>query len=286
MGTTRPVLVVQKSVNVTEGAGVHLKRAFGNNDVPKLDPFLLFDDFHTSDREKYQKGFPWHPHRGIETISYVIHGQVEHGDSLGNSGTISTGCVQWMTAGSGIIHQEMPDGDKEGLLWGIQLWANLPKSHKMMQPRYQDLKADQIPEVIHDNGTRIKVICGQVGSTIGPVKDIVIDPMYLDVLIPANTTFTHNIAKGHKVFAYVLEGQACFSPGDGMTGNEHLVLFGDGDHVDITTGNKNARFLLVAGRPINEPVAWHGPIVMNTDEELETAFKEYLNGTFIKTEDP
>ncbi|MBC8442353.1 MAG: pirin family protein [Deltaproteobacteria bacterium] len=283
MEKVRKVKKVIKSIPILEGAGVHLNRAFGSQQVPQLDPFLLLDDFHSNNPEKYIKGFPWHPHRGIETISYILHGEVEHGDSMGNKGIISSGDVQWMTAGNGIIHQEMPKGDKDNLLWGFQLWANLPASHKMMPPRYQEIKKDQIPELELDTGVNIKIICGMVNDVEGPVKDIVIDPQFLDVTIPKHTVFDHKTLSGHKVFAYVLDGQAFFDQAeDQAIGLESLVIFDDGNKVNISTNAENVRFLLVSGRPINEPIAWQGPIVMNTDQELETAFMEVRNNTFLK----
>jgi len=297
---TRKISKVLKSRPTIEGAGVHLRRAFGYSQVPMFDPFLLLDDFRSDDPEHYINGFPWHPHRGIETITYVLQGDVEHGDSMGNKGVISAGDVQWMTAGSGIIHQEMPKGDPKGRMYGFQLWANLPRSHKMMGPRYRDVKSRQIPEVTVENGTRIRIICGKVGGTIGPVQDIVIDPEYLDVSVPARSKFVHSTQCGHTVFAYVIEGKGYFCKErkpfsyemegvnyfdmqrDPFVDNGSLVLFDDGDQVMVTTEADPVRFLLIAGRPIAEPVAWYGPIVMNTNEELQTAFDEYSKGTFIK----
>jgi redox-sensitive bicupin YhaK (pirin superfamily) len=300
MRTTRGIKKVLKSKPTLEGAGVHLKRVFGFQHAPQFDPFLLLDDFHSDDPDKYIKGFPWHPHRGIETITYVLHGQVEHGDSLGNRGLISSGDVQWMTAGSGIIHQEMPKGQEDGLLWGFQLWANLPAAHKMMEPRYRDVQRHQIPEVALDHGVKVKVICGQVNDVRGPVQDIVIDPTFLDVTVPVKTNFSHRVPKGYTVLAYVIAGGACFEPErdpygyevegrnyfdierECLIGPESLVVFGDGGELAISTEDEGVRFLLVSGRPIGEPVAWHGPIVMNTREELRTAFEEYQQGTFLK----
>ncbi len=283
MKNTRPVISISKSVPTIEGAGVHLHRAFGFAEAPGLDPFLLLDDFRSDVPEHYQKGFPWHPHRGIETITYVLKGDVAHGDSMGNIGDISDGDVQWMTAGSGIIHQEMPKGDAKGRMWGFQLWANLPSSHKMMEPRYRDVLASQIPEVKLADGVRIKVICGESDGTVGPVRDIVTDPEYLDVFVPPGRVFEHVTEPGHTVFAYVIDGVGSFEFGckvkvDNMT----LVRFGDGDHMIACTEDKHIRFLLCSGRPIGEPVAWRGPIVMNTPEELQLAFEEYSAGTFIK----
>ena len=280
---TRTVHKIIKSIPTVEGAGVHLKRVFGNSDTNLFDPFLLLDDFRSDDPERYLAGFPWHPHRGIETITYVIDGSVEHGDSMGNKGVISSGDTQWMTAGSGIIHQEMPRGDGEGRMGGFQLWANLPRSHKMMDPRYRDVKRSQVPEVELENGAKVKVICGAVGKHVGPVQDIVIDPEYLDVTVPPRSEFIHATKRGHTVFAYVIDGKGYFdSRKEHALTNGTLALFADGDQVTVSTGKDPVRFLLISGRPIGEPVAWYGPIVMNTEEELETAFEEYRNGTFLK----
>jgi redox-sensitive bicupin YhaK (pirin superfamily) len=284
MAKIRRIRKVLKSQPTIEGAGVHLKRAFGYQQVPELDPFLLLDDFHSNNPDEYIKGFPWHPHRGIETITYVLYGRVEHGDSMGNKGTISSGDIQWMTAGSGIIHQEMPKGQEDGLMWGFQLWANLPASHKMMDPRYRDIKSNQVPEVTLDGGVNVKIICGQVRGVRGPVQDIVIDPEYLDIRVPSGSRFMHSVRRGHKAFAYVIEGEGYFDQNrDEMVGPESLVIFEDGDEVAISTEKKSVRALFVSGKPIGEPVAWHGPIVMNTQEELRIAFEEYENGTFIKS---
>jgi quercetin 2,3-dioxygenase len=300
MNSVRKISKVWKSKPTIEGAGVHLKRAFGYNRVPLFDPFLMLDDFHSNYPAHYLKGFPWHPHRGIETITYVIHGRVEHGDSMGNSGVIASGDVQWMTAGSGIIHQEMPKGDDDGLMWGFQLWANLPASHKMMEPRYRGIVAGEIPEVTLKGDVRVKIICGEVNGVKGPVQDIVFEPAHLDVTVPPETTFTLPIERRRKVFAYVVDGEAYFDPERNaythevvganyfdlkrqcVCSAENLVLYGDGDEVVITTQERPVRFLLVSGEPIGEPVAWYGPIVMNTQEELRIAFEEYEKGTFIK----
>jgi quercetin 2,3-dioxygenase len=300
MNKTRRIRKVMKSIPTIEGAGVHLKRAFGNNQVPLLDPFLLLDDFHSNDPTHYYKGFPWHPHRGIETITYMLDGTVEHGDSMGNKGVITPGDVQWMTAGSGIIHQEMPKGRSDGLMWGFQLWANLPASHKMMAPRYRDVKSGQIPEVELEKGVKVKVISGEVQSVKGPVRDIVTDPEYLDVTVPAGSTFTHPVKRGHTAFAYVTSGKGYFDESrnpydfevesinyfdfkrDCLLAAENLVIFDDGDQVVISAAEEPLRFLFASGKPIGEPVAWYGPIVMNTREELKQAFEEYQNGTFIK----
>jgi redox-sensitive bicupin YhaK (pirin superfamily) len=259
------------------------------------------DDFRADDPAKFIAGFPWHPHRGIETITYMLEGTVEHGDSMGNQGVIAPGDVQWMTAGSGIVHQEMPKGDAKGRMGGFQLWANLPASHKMMAPRYQEVKSATIPEVKADGGAVVKVICGTVNGSTGPVRDIVTDPEYLDVSVPAGGEFRHPVAPGHAVFAYVVEGAGYFDPdrspyGHAAEGERYfdlvrecacregqVVLYGrDGDQVAVRAEKSPVRFLLVSGRPLGEPVAWWGPIVMNTQEELRTAFDEYQNGTFLK----
>jgi redox-sensitive bicupin YhaK (pirin superfamily) len=300
MTTIRKIKKMWKSRPTVEGAGVHLKRAFGNYEMAQLDPFLLLDDFRSDNPKHFVKGFPWHPHRGIETITYVLRGVVEHGDSIGNSGVIDSGDVQWMTAGSGIIHQEMPKGDGKKVMSGFQLWANLPASHKMMDPRYRDVKSRQIPEIALKNGAKVKIICGELSGVEGPVRDIVTDPEYLDVSLPGEATFTHRIAKGKNVFAYVIEGEGYFDPDRDsyahevigtnyfdfkrscLCSNETVVLYGDGDEITVTPDKNGVRFLLASGKPIGEPVAWYGPIVMNTQEELRVAFEEYQNGTFIK----
>lgn len=283
MNTTRKIEKILKSIPTLEGAGVHLKRVFGYQQVPQFDPFLLLDDFHSSDPDEYLSGFPWHPHRGIETITYILHGQVEHGDSLGHKGVISSGDVQWMTAGSGIVHQEMPRGREDGMLWGFQLWANLPAAHKMTEPRYQDIGEQQIPEISLDSGVRIRLICGTINDVQGPVQDIVIDPEYLDVAVPPQIDFTHHIQEGYTAFAYMIEGEAYFDSGrERLIGAENIVLFEENGDLAISTEEEGARFLLISGRPLKEPVAWRGPIVMNTQEELKIAFEEYNRGTFLK----
>lgn len=299
MGSVRKIAKVWKSKPTIEGAGVHLKRAFGPDEVPRFDPFLLLDDFHSDEPDHYLKGFPLHPHRGIETITYMLEGRVEHGDSMGNSGVIEPGDVQWMTAGGGIVHQEMPKGSESGMMWGLQLWANLPAAHKMMEPRYRGLTAAQIPEVSVEGGITVKVVCGEVEGVKGPVQDVVVEPEYLDVSMPAGATFTHAVPRGHNVFAYVLDGEAYFDPERDAFAHravganyfdfpprcvcsaEHLLLYEDGDEVAVETREQSVRFLLVSGRPIGEPVAWYGPIVMNTQQELRTAFKQYEDGTFL-----
>lgn len=299
--TIRRIAKVFKSRPTIEGAGVHLKRAFGYSQVPQFDPFLMLDDFHTSNPDEYLAGFPWHPHRGIETITYVLEGLVEHGDSMGNAGVIGAGDLQWMTAGSGIIHQEMPKESPTGTMWGFQFWANLPASQKMMSPRYREIKATDIPEVALENGVKVKVVAGEVAGVRGPVRDIVIEPAMLDITVPPGTVFSHTSPIDHTLFAYVLEGASYFDDcrdayayevvGHGWTDverrciceRETVVLFErSGDTVQVTTTEQPVRFLLVSGKPLNEPVAWYGPIVMNTQEELRVAFEEYNNGTFIK----
>lgn len=295
----RKIHKLLKSTPTIEGAGVQLKRVFGFQHKPLFDPFLLMDDFHSDNPDHYLAGFPWHPHRGIETITYVLHGDVEHGDSMGNEGTIGPGDVQWMTAGSGIIHQEMPKGDREGQMWGFQLWANLPASQKMIPPRYRDITSGDIPSVTNAEGVKIKIICGNVWGTMGPVKDILIEPQYLDITVPAKTEFRFPVVMGHTVFAYIIEGSGYFDEGrdsysyevEGanyfdidrscMVQPETLVLYGDGDRIIISAEEDSLRFLLISGKPLGEPIAWYGPIVMNNEAELKVAFEEYRNGTFI-----
>ena len=282
MSTTRKVRKVLKNQQTMEGAGVRLKRVFGYNEVPMFDPFLLLDHFGSDNPDDYLAGFPWHPHRGIETITYMLRGEVQHGDSLGNRGVIGSGDCQWMTAGSGIIHEEMP-GRLEDRVEGFQLWANLPASHKMMDPRYRDITSDMIPSLCLDENVNIKVIAGEVNGTTGPVQDVVTNPQYLDVTVAPNSQYHHTLPKGHTVFAYVFEGESFFDVEESeMVGSDHLVLYEDGEEVVITTKEKQVRFLLISGKPIGEPVAWYGPIVMNTDDELRQAFREYREGSFIK----
>jgi redox-sensitive bicupin YhaK (pirin superfamily) len=296
----RKIRKVFRSKPTLEGAGVHLHRVFANAEVPLFDPFLLLDDFSNTQGLEYIKGFPWHPHRGIETITYVLQGDIEHGDSLGNAGVISSGDMQWMTAGSGIIHQEMPKGDSRGVLKGFQLWANLPASHKMMDPRYRDIKNTQVPEVVTTEGAIVRVICGIVAGKKGPVTDVVSEPEYLDVTLPAGARLVHRIPRGHTAFAYVIRGKGIFCDENdpfayGAQGENYFdmqrdafihkgsaVLFSDGDQVVVTAKSDMVRFLLVSGRPIREPVAWWGPIVMNTEAELKIAFEELDTGGFLK----
>jgi redox-sensitive bicupin YhaK (pirin superfamily) len=304
MSAARKIKMVSKSKPTVEGAGVHLRRAFGYYQIPQFDPFLMLDDFRSDDPGKFLPGFPWHPHRGIETITYVLEGNVEHGDSLGNKGNISPGDVQWMTAGSGIIHQEMPKGDKSGRMGGFQLWANLPASQKMMEPRYRDVQSEQIPEISLTGGTRVRIICGGLDSVRGPVRDIVIEPEYLDVSVPSDGVFEHGIKRGHTAFAYVIDGSGYFDDErasfshevvgsnyfdlnrECVCGNGALILYGDGERVRIEANREPLRFLLISGKPIGEPIAWYGPIVMNSQEELRIAFDEYRDGTFIKHKNP
>ena len=282
MAEIRGIKTVFKSKPTMEGAGVRLKRVFGYNETDLMDPFLLLDHFGSDNPDDYMKGFPWHPHRGIETITYMIEGKVLHEDSLGNSGSIESGDVQWMSAGSGIIHQEMPHRSN-GTMMGFQLWANLPSSDKMMHPRYQDVKDSEIPEVVTESGAKVRIICGKLDGTCGPVTEIVTDPEYMDVIVPPGKEFTHFVKKGHTVFAYVFEGEGYFDQDkEKLIESDYLVLFEDGNQIIASSGEKQLRFLLVSGMPIGEPIAWYGPIVMNNREELDVAFREYREGTFTK----
>jgi hypothetical protein len=297
----RPVKSIITSKSTMEGAGVKLRRAFGFGDSSAFDPFLLLDDFRNDRPDDYRAGFPWHPHRGIETITYVLAGSVDHGDSLGNTGNLAAGDVQWMTAGRGIMHQEMPQGDALGRMHGFQLWANLPSSLKMTAPRYQDIKAAEIPEIVDDDGTRVRVVCGDFWGRRGPVEGVAADPRYLDVAVPPGKRKTLPVEVGRHAFAYVFDGSGNFSSAsqpfgvltektDGaneiivreQTGNRSLVLFDSGDEVTVQAGEQGIRFLLVSGKPIEEPVAWYGPIVMNTKAELQQALNELRKGTFIR----
>ena len=297
----RPVMESRKAQPTLEGAGVHLHRAFGFQDPSELDPFLLFDDFRNDIPEHFLRGFPWHPHRGIETITYVLAGEVDHGDSLGNTGTLGAGDVQWMTAGSGILHQEMPRGNAKGQMHGFQLWANLPGSLKMTAPRYQDVQAKDIPEVIDDDGTKMRVIVGEFWGQRGPVDGIAADPQYLDISVPPGVRKTFKVDAYRRAFAYVFAGSGAFadaSPPSGvllekevmgqevnirdMSGNRTLIRFGTGDEVTVQAGEEGVRFLLISGAPLQEPVAWHGPIVMNTQAEIQQAIRDLRNGTFIR----
>jgi len=297
----RPVKRIVQSQPTIEGAGVRLRRAFGFGETREFDPFLLLDDFRNDRPEDYRAGFPWHPHRGIETITYVLAGTVEHRDSLGNKGALGAGGVQWMTAGRGILHQEMPQGDLRGRMHGFQLWAKLPSSHKMTPPRYQDIGAEAIPEIVDDDETRVRVICGEFWGKRGPVEGVAADPRYLDIWVPPNRRKTLPVETERHAFAYVFEGSGSFRSAsapfgvltekenvDGTeslvrerTGNRSLVLFDSGDEVVVQAGEDGVRFLLVSGKPIEEPVAWYGPIVMNTQAEIEEAVGQLRNGTFI-----
>ncbi|WP_375589764.1 pirin family protein [Hoeflea alexandrii] len=297
----RPVRHQSTAVPHLEGAGVHLQRAFGFDDPSLTDPFLLFDDFRNSQPEKYLKGFPWHPHRGIETITYVLAGTVEHGDSLGNTGTLGAGDVQWMTAGSGIMHQEMPKGDFAGKMHGFQLWANLPSSMKMTAPRYQDVTSADIPVEIDDDGTAARIICGEFWGKRGPVDGIAAEPSYVDISVPPGKRKTFKVDAYRSAFAYIFAGSGTFRDASrpfgvlvekevegeeiqirDMSGDRTLVVFDTGDEITVQAGDQGIRFLLVSGKPIQEPVAWHGPIVMNTRQELIQAVTELQNGTFIR----
>ena len=297
----RPVKSILTAQPTMEGAGVHLHRAFGFGNSSETDPFLLFDDFRNDVPRQYQAGFPWHPHRGIETITYVLAGQVEHADSLGNRGMLGSGDVQWMTAGRGIVHHEMPLGDPQGRMHGFQLWANLPSSLKMTAPRYQDVKAKDIVEITDDDGTIVRVISGEFWGKRGPVDGIAADPSYLDVFVPAGVRKSLPVDAYRNTFAYIFEGNGTFRHASAnvgvltertagndddlvrdMSGNRSLVLFDTGDEVVVRAGEHGIRFLLVSGAPIKEPVAWHGPIVMNTQAELQTAMRELRDGTFIR----
>lgn len=297
----RPVLETRRAQATMEGAGVHLHRAFGFRDPKELDPFLLFDDFRNERPEDYLRGFPWHPHRGIETITYVLAGTVEHGDSLGNKGTLGAGDLQLMTAGSGILHQEMPQGNAKGQMHGFQLWANLPGHLKMTAPRYQDIKGADLPEIVDDDGTVVRVVIGSFWGKKSPVDGIAADPQYLDISVPAGRKKTFKVDTYRRAFAYVFDGAARFADSSrpqgvllekevrgeevnirDMSGNRTLIRFGTGDEVTVEAGPEGVRFLLISGAPIEEPVAWHGPIVMNTADEIRQAMTDLRNGTFIR----
>jgi redox-sensitive bicupin YhaK (pirin superfamily) len=282
MTQVRAVERVLRAYPTVEGAGVRLHRAFGSYEVPQFDPFLMLDDFRAQRPEDYLAGFPTHPHRGIETVTYMLKGSVEHEDSMGNAGSVNAGDVQWMTAGSGIIHSEMPK-PVNGQMGGFQLWVNLPRSHKMMDPRYQEITHNQIPTVSQRKSVTIRVICGTVQGVKGPVRDIVADPEYLDVSMDPNAVFSHPVKEGYTAFAYVIGGEGTFDLKEGyQMNNRDLVLFGHGSSTWARSSGRGFRFLFFSGKPIHEPVAWRGPIVMNTNEELRQAFQEYEGGTFIK----
>ena len=278
----RRIKQILKSTPTMEGAGVRLKRVFGYHQVPLFDPFLLLDHFGSGNPDDYIKGFPWHPHRGIETVTYMIRGAVEHGDSIGNTGVINSGDIQWMTAGNGIIHQEMPKV-YEGMMQGFQLWVNLPSNHKMIDPRYRGIRADQIPIISLENDITIKIISGKVKKAIGPVRDLVVNVEYLDVSIPANIQFNHPVMNDYKAFVYIFEGNGFFDEhSNKLIERGNCIIYKDGDKIRIKAGDQGIRFLLISGKPIGETIAWSGPIVMNTQEELAIAYEEYQNGTFIK----
>jgi len=281
----RKVVKTIEPQTVMEGAGVRLKRSIATASLDNLDPFLLFDHFGSDNPEDYIKGFPMHPHRGIETVTYMINGHVNHKDSMGNSGSIGPGDIQWMTAGGGIMHEEMPQSSPGGMV-GFQLWVNLPASLKMTTPRYQDITSDQIPAVRREDGVNIRVIAGQVDGVRGAVSEIYADPVYLDVAIPANGSFSHSVEKGHAVFAYIFEGRGYFGAGEKSSENSisqpGLVVFGNGDYIQAGAADEPVRFLLVSGKPLNEPIARYGPFVMNTQEEIQQALEDLRNGTFVK----
>ena len=284
MTAIRKISRIITGTKTRDGAGVSLLRVFGFHETGILDPFLLLDFFGSDNPNDYIAGFPWHPHRGMETVTYMLEGSVEHGDSLGNSGVIHAGDIQWMTAGSGIIHQEMPKA-AEGGMHGFQLWVNLPASQKMMAPRYQDINAGEVPVVKAENGVIIKVIAGEYEGVKGPVKDIIADPVYFDISVPEGSSHLVNVNPDHTVFAFVFQGEGSFEISHGKQVKAgQLVKLTDGDCVQVTTKENPVRFILVSGNPLNEPVAWRGPIVMNTDEELDLAFREYRNGAFIKNQ--
>jgi len=293
--SVRPVKQVIHPKPTLEGAGVRLQRGFGFGTTTEFDPFLLFDDFRNDNPADYLAGFPWHPHRGIETITYVLTGTVEHGDSLGNRGSLGAGDIQWMTAGSGILHQEMPKGDQQGRMHGFQLWANLPSSLKMTKPRYQDVPGKDVPDVTDDDGTSVRVVCGEFWGRKGPIEGVAADPRYLDISVPPRTRRVIPVESSRHAFAYVFAGSGTFrdasepravrnelKDGEYDLGNRSLVLFDSGDEIVVESSDEGIRFLLVSGQPIEEPVAWYGPIVMNTQAELRQAMRELQLGTFIR----
>ena len=293
--SVRPVKQIIHPKPTLEGAGVRLQRGFGFGSTNEFDPFLLFDDFRNDNPADYLAGFPWHPHRGIETITYVLTGTVDHGDSLGNRGSLGAGDIQWMTAGSGIMHQEMPKGDQQGRMHGFQLWANLPASLKMTKPRYQDVPAKDVPEVTDDDGTKVRVVCGEFWGQKGPVEGVAADPRYLDISVPPRTRRVLPVESSRHAFAYVFAGSGTFRDASAPRAvrnelmndeydlsNRSLVLFDSGDEIVVESGDEGIRFLLVSGQPIEEPVAWYGPIVMNTQTELRQAMRELQLGTFIR----
>jgi redox-sensitive bicupin YhaK (pirin superfamily) len=286
---TAPIRSIEdrhEGLEAIEGAGVRLRRLFGHAEVPRLDPFLLLDHFGSADPADYVAGFPWHPHRGIETVTYMLSGQVDHGDTLGNSGTIDSGDVQWMSSGSGILHQEMPRRT-EGMLEGFQLWVNMPAKSKMTTPEYRGVRGTAFPVVRDESGASVKVVAGEFQGAVGPVDALPVDPTYLDVTLPAGRTFRAPTKKGYTAFAHPIEGEGRFAPdAPGPTGPREVVVYGDGESVEVRAGDAGVRFLLVSGRPLHEPVAWYGPIVMNRPEELQEALRELRRGDFIKSKQP
>ncbi|MEE9495897.1 MAG: pirin family protein [Desulfobacterales bacterium] len=281
----RNVMKIVKPITVMEGAGVRLKRSIATSTLDHVDPFLLFDHFGSKNPADYMKGFPMHPHRGIETVTYMISGHVNHKDSIGNTGSITDGDVQWMTSGRGIMHEEMPQPHTDEMI-GFQLWVNLPASLKMTKPRYQNITSEQIPQIQHEDGIKIRVIAGEVDGVSGPVKEIFADPTYLDISIPPNKTFSQSIERGHAAFAYIFEGEGLFDANETNTrkpiSGPRLIVFGDGDLVSAHAADQGVRFLLLSGKPLNEPIARWGPFVMNTQAEIEQALEELKNGTFIQ----
>lgn len=277
--TNRKIVRLVEPEPVLEGAGVRLKRSIAGRQLNYVDPFLLFDDFSSDNPEDFIAGFPMHPHRGIETVTYIIKGKVKHKDTLGNSGSIGIGDVQWMTAGGGIMHEEMPQPVPGGMT-GFQLWVNLPAKDKMMKPRYQDVLTNDIPTVKRSNGVEIKVIAGEIDGVSGPVKEIIAEPVYLDIKMSPKTIFEYNLPEDHAVIAYVFTGACVF--GEEYINSPKLVVLGEGDTISVSTGEKSGRFLLMAGKPINEPIARYGPFVMNTQAEIQQALQDLRNGTFVR----
>ncbi|MGD8398609.1 MAG: pirin family protein [Anaerolineae bacterium] len=270
-------------VQVLEGAGVRLKRSIASRKLDYLDPFLLFDHFGSDNPDDFLAGFPMHPHRGIETVTYMMAGFVDHMDSLGNAGRIGPGDVQWMTAGSGIMHEEMPKPDRGGRMEGFQLWVNLPARLKMSRPRYQEFAAEHIPDV-EVRGARVRVVAGQVDGVDGPVREIAARPTYLDVTVLPGEVWTHPVPRGHNAFAYLFEGQGALGRSEAPLTAPLLAVLGDGDRVEVAAGADPVRFLLVSGEPLGEPVARYGPFVMNTRAEIEQALRDLRAGTFVKVE--
>ena len=283
MSPVKPVSRTFLARETMEGAGVRLHRAFGYSEIPLFDPFLMLDDFRANRPEDYLAGFPWHPHRGIETVTYLLEGRVEHGDSMGHSGNVTAGGVQWMTAGSGIIHQEMPK-PVNGRMGGFQLWVNLPKKNKMIDPRYQELGADEIPRVTPKEGVTIIVISGTITGITGPVRDIIAEPEFFDITLGPDLAFSHRVRSGYGAAAYVIGGTGGFDQHlNEEVGDRTMLLFGEtGTSVEVHAGHEGVRFLYFSGKPLLEPIAWGGPIVMNTKDELQQAFAEYRNGTFLR----